>query len=266
METLRIYRHLIGASLRSQLQYRASLVIEMLGGFGITFFDFIGVLVLFRHFPALDGWSLEQVAFLYGLAGIGFAIADLVIGHIEDINQLIRTGRFDSLLLRPVGTLTQVVGADFAIRRLGKFAQAAVVFGWAVTRVEVAWQFSTVLLCLAAITSAAGIFAAVWIAGACVQFFVLGAGEIANGFTYGGNFLSQYPVSIFGPWVRRFFAYIVPLAFVAYLPGAAILHTNDSLNLPRWLGYLSPVVAVVMLCGARLVWQFSVAHYRSTGS
>jgi ABC-2 type transport system permease protein len=266
MAALRVWRALVGASVRAQLQYRSSLVIEAVAGFGITFLDFIAVLVLFRHFPRLDGWSVEQVAFLYGLAGTGFAFADLVLGHIEDVNQLVRTGRFDALLLRPAGTLTQVVGSDFAIRRVGKIAQALIILIWAATRVHVHWQLGTVALCIASVVSAAGIFAAIWIAGSCVQFFVLGAGEISNGMTYGGNFLSQYPVSIYGPWLRRLLAYVVPIAFVAYLPASTILRTNDSLQLPRMLGYLSPVVAVVSLVLARLVWQFSVRHYRSTGS
>ena len=39
--------------------------------------------MLFSHFEVLDGWTLQQIALLYGLSGIGIAIADMLIGHIE---------------------------------------------------------------------------------------------------------------------------------------------------------------------------------------
>ncbi len=262
----RLWRLMVGAQVRAQMQYRTSLMIEASTGFAVTFLDFIAVLVLFQHIHALGTWSLPQVAFLYGLSGVGFALADLVIGHIEDLSELIRSGRFDVLLLRPVGTLLQVVASDLAIRRLGKMFQAAIVLGWAISQLDIAWSLTRVAMCFVAIGCAAAIFASIWIAGACIQFFALGAGEIANAFTYGGNFASQYPVSIYGPWVRRFVAYLVPIAFVAYFPALAILDRPDPLALPHWLRYASPIVAGAALGVAMAIWQVSVRHYRSTGS
>ncbi len=266
MSGLLLYRRLVGARVRAQLQYRTSFVVESINMFFATFLDFVEVLVLFRHFPALDGWTLEEVAFLYGVSGIGFALADLVIGHIEDINQQIRTGQFDAVLLRPAGTLFQVVAADLALRRLGKAAQALLVLGWAASRLDLSWGPREIALTLGAIVSAAAIFAALFIITACVQFFVLGAGEVANGFTYGGQYTTQYPISIFGPWLRRFLAYGIGLAFICYLPGLAILDHADPLALPEWLRYCSPIAAVLMIGIARSVWHWSVRHYRSAGS
>jgi ABC-2 type transport system permease protein len=264
-ETLRLYRRLVGARVRAQWQYRTSFVLDSLTVFVITFIDFVEVLVLFRFFPTLDGWSIEEVAFLYGVAGIGFALADLVGGHIEDVSALIRSGQFDALLLRPAGTLMQTIGSDLALRRVGKFAQAFLVLIWSLTRVDIDWTVAKVLLCVAAVLSAAAIFLALFIALSCVQFFVLGAGEIANGFTYGGHYTTQYPVSIYGRWLRRLLSFGFGLAFVSYLPGLAILDKADPLALPEWLRYASPLVGAAMLIVARLVWHWIVRHYRSAG-
>ncbi len=265
-ETLRVYRRLVEARVRAQWQYRASFALDASTAFVITFVEFIEVLVLFRFFPALDGWTVEEVALLYGLAGIGFALADLVGGHIEDVTTLIRSGQFDSFLLRPAGTLVQMIGADLALRRVGKVAQALVVLTWAFTRLDIDWSAATIGLTLIAIFSAAAIFLALFIALSCVQFFVLGAGEVANGFTYGGHYTTQYPISIYGRWLRRTMIFGFGLAFVAYLPGLAILGKDDPLELPEVLRYASPAVAIAMLIGARLIWNWSVRHYRSTGA
>jgi ABC-2 type transport system permease protein len=266
IESLRVYRHLVDARIRAQWQYRASFVFDASTAFVITSVEFVEVLVLFRFFPDLDGWTIEEVALLYGLAGIGFALADLVGGHIEDVSVLIRSGQFDSFLLRPAGTLVQMIGADLALRRIGKIAQAAVVLGWSLTQLEIEWSLLIVAHMCAAALSAAAIFLALFIALSCVQFFILGAGEIANGFTYGGHYTAQYPISIYGRWLRRTMILGLGLAFVAYLPGLAILDKTDPLDLPEALRYLSPVVAIAMLVIARILWNWSVRHYRSTGA
>ena len=81
----------------------------------------------------------------------------------------------------------------------------------------------------------------------------------------GGNFLAQYPIDIFSSWLRRFLAYIVPLAFVCYFPALYILDKPDPLGLPRLLEFSSPLVAAIAAVIAGLVWRGAVRHYRSAG-
>jgi ABC-2 type transport system permease protein len=261
-----LYRTLVGAQVRSRLEYRVSFVIEVVASFAITFVDFIVVLVLFSHISALRGWSLWQVAFLYGLAGMSFAIADLFIGHIEDLYLQIRSGQFDVVLLRPVGTLLQVIASDLSLRRLGKFVQAAIVLGIALTHLHLHWTVARVAVFGASIVSGAVIFASVWVLGACLTFFTVGSGEVANAFTYGGNTFASYPLDVFGPWLRRVLAFVIPLGFVAYEPAVYIIGKPDALHLVPWLRAAEPLVALAIAIVTGLTWRFSVAHYRSTGS
>ena len=66
-----------------------------------------------------------------------------------------------------------------------------------------------------------------------------------NAFTYGGSFLSQYPIGIFARWLRGLVVFVVPLAFVAYFPALYVLDKEDTLGLPEGFQYASPVVAVL---------------------
>ena len=72
--------------------------------------------------------------------------------------------------------------------------------------------------------------------------------------------------SCFEDWMRRFFMFVVPLAFVSYFPALHLLERPDPLGLPTWLQLASPAVAVVFLLVAGVAWRFGVAHYQSTGS
>ena len=261
-----LYRHLVGAQVRSRLQYRLSFAIDLLSSFLITFVDFVVVLVLFSHITALGGWSLWEVAFLYGLAGISFAIADLFIGHIEDLHLQIRSGQFDVVLLRPVGSLLQVIASDLSLRRLGKLSQAVIVFAIALAHLHVHWTVPRAVVLVLSLASGAVIFGSIWLLGACLTFFTIGSGEISNSFTYGGNMFASYPLDIFGPWLRRFFAFVIPLGFVAYVPAVYVLHKHDALGLPGALRVAEPLVALAIGAVAGLTWRFSVRHYRSSGS
>src|SRR6266540_5598548 len=97
-----------------------SFALDFAGMFLITFLDFAAILIIFHNVPQLGGWSVEEVALLYGISGLAFALTDMVIGHLDLLPQQIRDGNFDLVLIRPRGTLLQVVTADFQLRRLGK--------------------------------------------------------------------------------------------------------------------------------------------------
>lgn len=265
-DALAVYARLVGAQVRSQLQYRASFALDLVGAFLISFVDFAAVLIIFDNVPALDGWTLHEVAFLYGASSIAFALVDVVIGHLDLFPRMIREGTFDALLIRPRGTLLQVVASDFSLRKLGKLAQAAFVFAYALHGLDVAWDPGRVAMTGVMIVAGALIFGAIWVAGATIAFWTIDAGEFTNAFTYGGNFLTQYPISIYGEWVRRFFAYLVPTAFVCYFPALYVLDKPDPLGLPAALQFVSPLVAVVSAVIAGLIWRAAVRRYRSVGS
>ncbi len=260
---LTLYRHLIQARIRSQLQYRTSLLIDSIGAFCLTFIDFLVILALFRHFPRLGGWSVREVAFLYGIAGLGFSVCDMIVGHIEGLGDMIRSGQFDAILIRPAGTLLQVVGADFALRRFGKALQSMIVLIYAIATLHLQWNAFKVVLTILSVASGAAIFGAVFILTACTQFVVLGSGEVANAFTYGGNQFTSYPLSIYSKWLRRIFAYVIPLGFVAYFPAEYILGRSDD---AQWVQLVGPGVAAAFLALSVGVWTFAVRSYRSTGS
>ena len=84
--------------------------------------------------------------------------------------------------------------------------------------------------------------------------------------TYGGNFANQYPAHIYGRWFRMILGWIIPLAFIAYVPSIAILEPENPLGIPGWLVYLNPVVAAAAMAFALGAWRLGERRYQSTGS
>jgi ABC-2 type transport system permease protein len=90
--------------------------------------------------------------------------------------------------------------------------------------------------------------------------------EVWNAFTYGGVFMSQYPLEIYRPWFRRFFIVVIPLGCINYFPGVAILGRADPLGTTLAMQWLAPLAGPICLLIALQVWNVGVRHYQSTGS
>jgi ABC-2 type transport system permease protein len=260
-----LYVRLVSARVRAQLQYRTSFALDVVSTALVSMLDFAVVLVLFHNVPQLGGWSLHEVALLYGIAGIAFAASDMLVGQLDGLSQMVRDGTFDLLLVRPRGTLLQVVTADFAIRRVGRILQAAAVLVWALAAVHVDWTIGRVIMLPVAILCGVVIFASVWVVFSCVIFIVIDGREASAAFTYGGSALTQYPMTVYGPWLRRLLGFLVPLAFVAFYPALYILNKPDPFGLPEVVRFASPIVGVAAVAVSGLVWQAAVRRYRSAG-
>ena len=68
-----------------------------------------------------------EVALLFGLSGVAFGLADLLISQVETASRHIKAGTFDLFLLRPLPTLLHLSATEFALRRLGRILQPLVV-------------------------------------------------------------------------------------------------------------------------------------------
>lgn len=260
------YLHLIRAQARSRTAYRTSFAIDVAASVVVTGIELLTLLVMFRVTPSLGGFPARQAVFIFALANTGFALADLVVGNVERIRHYVRTGLLDGLLVRPVGVLPQLLAIDVGLHRIGRFVAGTALLGVAITQVDIDWTPARGLLC--AVTPLAGgvFFASIFVASACVAFWWIESGELANSLTYGGRDFTSFPVSIYSGWFRRVFGYALGFGFVAYYPALAVLGRPDPLGLPAWVGWTSPLVALAAAGVAAVVWQVAIRHYRSTGS
>ena len=266
MTGLRLYGRYAAVSIRSQLQYRASVVMQSIGLFLITSVEFLGIWTLFDRFGDLRGWQLSEVALFYGTISISWALCDALGRGFEVMAPMIKEGDFDRLLLRPRAAALQVLGQELTLRRIGRLVQGVIVLGYAFTTLDIAWSVPRVLLFVAAIAGAVCTFLGLLVLQATSAFWTTESLEVWNAFTYGGVTMSQYPLSIYRPWFRGLFLYVIPLGCSSYLPNLAILGHPDPLGTPELLQWLAPLAGPAFLLIALAIWRIGVRHYRSTGS
>ena len=260
------YWMLVVMWIRSSLAYPASFVLMLVSSMLFTVTDFVAIVLMFSHIDTFGGFTLAQMALLYATASMTLGLADLGTGSIERIGQRIRTGTLDVYLIRPVPAFVQTAADEFALQRIGRPLQAGIVLGIALSRLQLDWTVAKGIMLVVSVIAGSVIFAAIFVLGAAFQFVAIDSAELANSFTYGGQTLTQYPLSVFGKEIVRAVTFVVPLAFVNYYPVLYVLGKPAPLGLPSWIGLLSPLVAGAMVALASLAWRAGLRRYRSTGS
>lgn len=257
---------LLKAQVRGQASYRASFWLDMIGNLVFLGADLLTIVVIFRVTDSLGGFSRSDVLLMFGLGTVAFNLADLAVGNIERIRFYVRTGTLDTVLIRPLGVLPQLLALDFGVRRVGRLLYAMTILVVALSLSGVDWTLAKAVLVVVAPLAGAALFGSIFVATSTVAFWWIESGELAASVTYGGRDFSTYPATVYSGWFRRIFAYGMGFGFVAYYPALTLLDRPDPLGLPAFTGWLSPLIAPVALGLAALAWRTGVRHYRSTGS
>jgi ABC-2 type transport system permease protein len=266
MNAIRLYGRYASISLRGQMEYRSSFLMQSAGQFLVTGIEFLGIWVLFSRFGQIRGWTLGEVAFFYGLISITWSIADAVSRGFDVFGTTLKNGDFDRILLRPRSTIVQLFGHELTLRRIGRFAQGLAVLLFAINMLDVGWSGPRIVLLVLTVVGGVCLFIGLLILEATSAFWTTESLEFWNAFTYGGVTMSQYPLEIYRPWFRRFFLFVIPIGCVSYLPGVAILGRADPLGTPLPLQWMAPVAGPIFLLICLHIWKFGVRRYQSTGS
>jgi ABC-2 type transport system permease protein len=263
-----LYRRLIGVQVRSQLQYKFSFVMDFFSTAALMIVNFGTLALILQRFHTIAGWTLGELAFLYGMVEASFGVMDMVFSGLDydRFGEQIRLGRLDQLLLRPASITVQVLGSEFYLRRLGKIGQGILVFWLALYWTHFHWTLFKLLYLPVVFFSLFCFFGGLYLIGSTVTFWTVQGLEAMNILTYGGGEMISYPMSIYPLELRRFFTYVLPAIFLNYYPALYFLDKPDPLHMPAYAPFLAPVVGVGTLLVAFRFWGFGIRHYQSTGT
>lgn len=264
---VQLYLRLVGARIRAQMQYKISFLLDLLGFTLLTGVEFAATLVLLTRFGSLGGWTVPEIALLYGFASIAFSLSEMIArGFDSPFERMIQQGAFDSVLIRPHGTFFQVLASDFQLRRLGRTFQASAVLLYAFSQLPIAWTPAKIVLVPITIASGATIFIGLSVIGATLCFWTVKTPEVINVFTAGGYQIGGYPQHIFHQWMRTVFLFIVPVTFASYPTGLFLLDRVDPTGIPAGIACAAPLVAAAFFSLALGFWRVGVSKYTSTGT
>ncbi|MTV47011.1 ABC-2 family transporter protein, partial [Streptococcus pneumoniae] len=107
--------------------------------------------------PSLDGWSFQQIAFIYGFSLIPKGIDHLFFDNLWALGQrLVRKGEFDKYLTRPINPLFHILVETFQIDALGELLVGISLLSATVT--SLTWTWTKVFIFLISIPFATLIY------------------------------------------------------------------------------------------------------------
>lgn len=260
---MKLYMRYMSILLKSEMQYRSSFILLSIGQFFVPFLTFIAIFMLFQRFSSIGGWTLYEVALCYSVIHIAFALSSCLARGFDTFSNLIVRGDFDRILVRPRGTIIQVMGSRLDLYRLGRLAQSLIVLVFSLSNLDIAWNAYKIATLVLMTASGTVIFTGLYMLGATLCFWTVEGLEVVNIFTDGGREISQYPLSIYQEWIKKFFTFVIPFATVNYLPLMFIL---DKVHGNGYLYMLTPLAGILFIIPCLLIWNFGVRHYKSTGS
>lgn len=265
LTTRQTYAILVGSRIRSQLSYRTSFVVNVVNAFFLGIIEFLEIYVLLHNAPTLGGLNFVQAALVFALANIGFSLADLVLGQLDSIPTYIREGKLETFLVRPLPLLSQMITADFQLRRTGRalFAFLVLIIVLFVLRPE--FTPATIYLLIITPFTGAAIYGALFVLAGGLQFWIIDGAEFTNAFVYGGAYAGQVPGSVLMAPLRVLFTFVVPATIAAYVPALLIMGLPGPPWLPEWLGWLGPAFAAWAWLLAMVAWRAGTRKYTGAG-
>ncbi|MFC5317008.1 MULTISPECIES: ABC transporter permease [Brachybacterium] len=265
VSSARMVATLYGSRIRSQATFRTSFVTDVAGQVLIVATEFLELWVILSQVGTLGGMTLAQVAVVYGLGALAFGIGDLLFGEIDNLSSYIRSGKLETLMIRPVPLLLQISSLDLSLRRIGRIVVGLAMYGTALAIAGFSPTPSALALAVLAPLAGALLFGALFTMAGALQFWLVDGREFANAFTYGSNYVATTPGAVFALPMRAFFTFVVPATLIAYAPTLALLEMPGPALVPSWAGWMGLPAAVLVWIVAGLLWRAGVRRYTGAG-
>lgn len=266
LRQLRLYGVLLAAAVRAQGQYRANLVVSLIGAIAYQCAGFAFVWVVVSQFGQLGGWRLPELALLYGMRlgahGLFTFFFAQLLGEIGDV---VREGIFDRFLVRPLDPLLQVITRQFNLTVIGDLLGGIGLIIIGAVAVDVAWTAPSLVFLVLAVIGGALIEGSMQLVASALSFRLLSTETLSNAIDQLLAELGGYPLRIFPHGMQLGLTFVFPLAFIAYFPASVLLGRTDELYAPAWLAVLSPVAGAVAAVAAYRFWRRQTRYYSSSG-
>jgi ABC-2 type transport system permease protein len=222
------------------------------------------VFILLARFHQMAGWSSRDLALLIGFRLVVEGLAEPVVGNLLYMPDMIREGTFDQIVVRPASPLLLACLTGFRVNGLGDLTVGVVLL--LVAAPHGAFGSGSILTPLAVplLVMALVVRIGLQISVASVAFWAVRNLAFASFVDDTLNSFGNYPLSIFGFPVQLFLTFILPVAFLAYIPVGVLL---NRLEAGRIAGVLAEAAGAAVISGVSFVlWRRGLRAHQGAGT
>ncbi|WP_409253191.1 ABC transporter permease [Bacillus sp. SCS-153A] len=258
---LSMFFRYVSQYMKTRLQYRTDLVVEILSDLLFQGVNLVFILVVFGHTQLLSGWNRDEIIFIYGFFLVPFALFSTFF-NIWDFNErYIVKGEMDRILTRPIHSLFQVILERMELESLFGLLTGLFIMFYAGNNLGLSIGWVDPILFVLFVTGGALVYAGIFISLASIGFWSDAKTSIMPMMYNIGNY-GRYPVDIYNSVIRFVLTWILPFAFVGVYPAAYFLGKEE------WyiFSYLTPLIGAFFFGLSIFLWNEGVKRYRGAGN
>lgn len=257
----RLYRVLIQQFLKVVMQSKVDFLMGLLGFFLTQASGIIFLYLIFQQIPTLQGWTLNQLIFIYGFAQIPRGMDHLFTDNIWLVAwRMVINGEFDRYMLRPMNVFFQVIAEKLQPDALGEILIGSILVVISVQKGVVVVTPVCIVLFVISMFAGALIYTSIKLFFASFALWMKQSGTLLQ-VAYEMAEFAKYPTEIYHKGIQFIITWIIPFAFVAYLPASFFLGKMDA----GVIG-IECVIALVFWCIAYGVFNYGLKFYESAGN
>lgn len=246
-------------SIKVAFQNRFGVVLFTLGK--IVRFGMFGVFVFFllQRTELLAGYTLEQTLLFFLTFNIVDSIAQLLFREVYRFRQLIVTGDYDTVIVKPIHPFIRVLLGGFDILDTIPLMIYFVVLFYIINQVAIVSPLNIIsygVLVVNSIIIAAGFHIAVLALGILtteVDHTIMIYRDLIR--------MGTFPIEIYSQPVRAFLTFVVPLGVMISFPVQSLLGLLEPFMLAISLG-----IGIISITLALFFWNYAMKVYQSASS
>jgi ABC-2 type transport system permease protein len=260
MRYIKLWLTFLKFSLKEVAAYRVDFFFRVFSMFLMMVIMYLVLSLPFEHTESIAGWSRREALFLISVYYMSNGLSwTLFRKGISDLERLVRSGDFDSRLIKPVDSAFLVSFFHVDIARLGDFIMGGFFAVW--TLLQAGWDIKLVNIVAALSSFLAGLWIVtrIFLMVNSLSFWVTETylDHVANPLLV----VAKYPVDIWTEAFQKLLYWFLPIAFVSTVPTAILIGKLDA-----WWALPGILLAGCWTFAARTFWNFALKHYSSTGS
>jgi len=271
---LRVFATFARNSLVRDMIFRTNFLIETISSISWMLMNLGFYILIFEYTPMIGagtGWGKYQF-FLFLSTGllINSLVHAFFMTNADEFSELIRTGKLDFVLLKPIDTQFAVSLERVEWSSLGNFVFGLCLMAYSLFRVEYLPGLVEIVLYPVYVACGVAILYSLMIALAASSVW-LGRNQTLYDFWFYITNFARYPMEIYsGPVglpLRRIFTFVIPVLIVINVPARLLVRP---LHMDRPEDWLLPLFALVAaaasVAASRWVFNRALMSYRSASS
>lgn len=274
MRYINLYFKYISMAIKSKLAYRMDVFIGIFGFVLTNAISFSTLYLTIASIGVIDGFTLENMAFLYGLYLIPKAIDHILSDNLWTLGgSLVRLGQLDKYLIKPVNPLFQLISESFQYEGFGELILGIVFVAMFGPKQGITFAGLDILALVICEIGVCLLFFSIKLIFASLAFWMKRSMQLMSP-VYNMNDYARYPITIFkNKVIEAILLYILPYSLFMFCPVACLISPTHTINyvfgieMNIWtLTLVLIAYLVVFMSLGFILWKRGLKRYESAGS